>query len=78
MEVSVGTVKSRILRGRRLLREALSPLLHQTQQTKPAPPEAVEKKDNGSAAQGNGFAQSETVMTASIIGGMHPSIGGRR
>jgi RNA polymerase sigma-70 factor (ECF subfamily) len=78
MEVSVGTVKSRILRGRRLLRAALSPLLHQTQQAKPAPPEAAEKNDNGSAAQGSGFAQSETVMTTSIIGGMHPSIGGRR
>jgi len=28
LEVSVGTVKSRILRGRRLLKEALDPLLH--------------------------------------------------
>ncbi|MGH9713133.1 MAG: RNA polymerase sigma factor [Candidatus Acidiferrales bacterium] len=31
LEVSVGTVKSRILRGRRLLKEVLEPLLHATE-----------------------------------------------
>jgi predicted RNA polymerase sigma factor len=31
LEVSVGTVKSRILRGRRLLKEILDPLLHARQ-----------------------------------------------
>jgi RNA polymerase sigma-70 factor (ECF subfamily) len=31
LEVSVGTVKSRILRGRRLLKEALDPLLHHSE-----------------------------------------------
>ena len=31
LEVSVGTVKSRILRGRRLLKEVLEPLLHTTE-----------------------------------------------
>jgi RNA polymerase sigma-70 factor (ECF subfamily) len=31
LEVSVGTVKSRILRGRRLLREILDPLMHPAQ-----------------------------------------------
>ena len=37
LEVSVGTVKSRILRGRRLLKEALDPVLHlsETQATAP-------------------------------------------
>jgi len=37
LEVSVGTVKSRIMRGRRLLKEILDPLLHATPQ-----PEAQE------------------------------------
>ncbi|MGA7623394.1 MAG: sigma factor-like helix-turn-helix DNA-binding protein, partial [Candidatus Acidiferrales bacterium] len=31
LEVSVGTVKSRILRGRRILKEILDPLLHASQ-----------------------------------------------
>jgi transcriptional regulator with XRE-family HTH domain len=31
LEVSVGTVKSRILRGRRMLKEILDPLLHARQ-----------------------------------------------
>jgi hypothetical protein len=31
LEVSVGTVKSRILRGRRILREILEPVLHASQ-----------------------------------------------
>jgi RNA polymerase sigma-70 factor, ECF subfamily len=33
MEVSVGTVKSRILRGRRLLKEILDPILHAEKET---------------------------------------------
>ena len=36
LEVSVGTVKSRILRGRRLLKEALDPLLHVPEVQTPA------------------------------------------
>jgi hypothetical protein len=31
LEISVGTVKSRILRGRRILREILDPVLHASQ-----------------------------------------------
>jgi RNA polymerase sigma-70 factor, ECF subfamily len=37
LEVSIGTVKSRILRGRRLLREILDPLLHSAPNRAPAP-----------------------------------------
>src|SRR3984893_3560301 len=36
LEVSVGTVKSRILRGRRILRGILDPVLHASQATEPA------------------------------------------
>jgi len=37
LDVSVGTVKSRILRGRRMLKEILDPLLHAPQHESPAP-----------------------------------------
>jgi RNA polymerase sigma-70 factor (ECF subfamily) len=36
LEVSVGTIKSRILRGRRLLREILDPVLHPAEKETPA------------------------------------------
>jgi RNA polymerase sigma-70 factor (ECF subfamily) len=78
MEVSAGTVKSRILRGRRLLREALSPLIHQTQQAKPAILGAAEKNDNSFAARGNRPASVESVPTTSSIGGFQAAMGGRR
>ena len=51
MEVNVGTVKSRILRGRRLLRQALDPLLHQAQRAIASAPGAAHANDNeGTAA----------------------------
>jgi len=45
LEVSVGTVKSRILRGRRLLKEALDPLLHlpEAETATTRPPHAAER-----------------------------------
>jgi RNA polymerase sigma-70 factor (ECF subfamily) len=43
LEVSVGTVKSRILRGRRLLRDILEPMLGNSQSTRRATPH----KDSG-------------------------------
>jgi hypothetical protein len=39
LEVSVGTVKSRILRGRRLLKEILDPLVRAPERTPTAAPE---------------------------------------
>lgn len=78
MEVSVGTVKSRILRGRRLLREALGPLLHQTQQAISATAEIHTKTDNVPAAQGRGLATAHDMTGSSLIGGLQAAIGGRR
>jgi RNA polymerase sigma-70 factor (ECF subfamily) len=43
LEVSVGTVKSRILRGRRILREILDPLLHASRDAESA--EGVRQSD---------------------------------
>jgi RNA polymerase sigma-70 factor (ECF subfamily) len=48
LEVSVGTVKSRILRGRRALREILAPLLERERRL---PPHAREIRSSGHARQ---------------------------
>jgi RNA polymerase sigma-70 factor (ECF subfamily) len=79
MEVSVGTVKSRILRGRRLLREALDPMLKQAthsvatderRQTEPAHnPEQV------AAVEAQKIMQRETAIDAHAWGA---AIGGRQ
>lgn len=47
LEVSVGTVKSRILRGRRMLKEILDPLLHVTEsRTSPAPRNVTQRQQH--------------------------------
>ena len=79
MDVSVGTVKSRILRGRRLLREALGPLLHETQCAVPREhrlPETADNKAAGSA--GHGHRLVEALPGAHLINGFQQAIGGRR
>jgi RNA polymerase sigma-70 factor (ECF subfamily) len=82
MEVSVGTVKSRILRGRRLLRTALDPLLHQAQQALSIAGSQTEKLDNHVAAPGSEHATVEAATRASAtpthaMGGLQ-AVGGPR
>jgi len=48
LEVSVGTVKSRILRGRRILKEILDPLLHATE---PEPANEFARRDARAATR---------------------------
>ena len=78
MEVSVGTVKSRILRGRRLLREALGPLLHQTQQAIAVAAGVDGKMDNAVAAREDKLAPAQDMTGSTLIGGLQAAIGGRR
>lgn len=78
MEVSVGTVKSRILRGRRLLREALDPLLHQAQRTSAGSPAPAEQTDNLRIAPPHvGHAPLE-APEQTVFGGLQAALGGRR
>jgi len=51
LEVSVGTVKSRILRGRRILKEILDPLLHAAE---PEPANEFAHRDERAAARQSG------------------------
>jgi RNA polymerase sigma-70 factor (ECF subfamily) len=78
MEVSVGTVKSRILRGRRLLREALDPLLHQTQQAIATAHASAEKSDNHSVAAKAVERAPLEVSGGSSYQGVRSVLGGRR
>jgi RNA polymerase sigma-70 factor, ECF subfamily len=79
MEVSVGTVKSRILRGRRLLRGALNPLLHRAQAVTVAASNALSPTDNDPAAEAhNGTPAVEAATGACSIAGLQAAIGGRR
>jgi RNA polymerase sigma-70 factor (ECF subfamily) len=75
MEVSVGTVKSRILRGRRLLREALDPLLHQAQRATAAASESGKTADNGAAAETH---KGTFPLEAAPGTSLQAAMGGRR
>jgi hypothetical protein len=57
LEVSVGTVKSRILRGRRILREILDPVLH-------ASKAAESDERNNPRETAPGFLQRTSATTA--------------
>jgi RNA polymerase sigma-70 factor (ECF subfamily) len=78
MEVSVGTVKSRILRGRRLLREALDPLLHQAQRACAAVSDPAESADNDATARAQKGAFPQDSAAASSIISLQAAMGGRR
>jgi RNA polymerase sigma-70 factor, ECF subfamily len=79
MDVSVGTVKSRILRGRRLLREALGPLLQETQHAAVAEHSSVETADNiVVTSAGNELQPVSTLARPHLIGGFQTAMGGRR
>jgi RNA polymerase sigma-70 factor, ECF subfamily len=78
MEVSVGTVKSRILRGRRLLREALGPLLHQAQQATVTFADTQKKTDNAVSTKAQGLANAPDMTGSTLMGGLHAAIGGGR
>jgi RNA polymerase sigma-70 factor (ECF subfamily) len=79
MEVSVGTVKSRILRGRRLLREALDPLLHQAQRATAAASEPEKRTDDGAVGEAHkGSFPVENSPGASSIISLQAAMGGRR
>jgi len=82
MEVSVGTVKSRILRGRRLLREVLCPLMQRAQKTSPSAVPTTKPHDNAaskmrpSEKDENGISPDATIAPA--LGGWQTALGGRR
>lgn len=77
MEVSVGTVKSRILRGRRLLKEILDPILHAGKETpatagqRNGQPSAIDKRSSARAASdvADGMPRGLTLFRAKAVGG---------
>ena len=83
LEVSVGTVKSRILRGRRLLREILDPLMHPAQPSAhsvPAPAHAASHVEVSiEAAAAHPFApQTPAALTAGPSFFVAKAHGGRK
>lgn len=66
LEVSVGTVKSRILRGRRLLREILDPLLHASRA--PQETHAVDASQAG-AEKGSSHHHAPAHYAAASVSG---------
>jgi RNA polymerase sigma-70 factor (ECF subfamily) len=81
LEVSVGTVKSRILRGRRMLKEILDPLLHAPESgAVPESPverrrsESSERRENGI----RGASPAKTSILAPAAPGSLRAQGGRR
>ena len=82
LEVSVGTVKSRILRGRRLLREILDPLMHPAQPSThsvPAPTHAASHEVSVEAAAARSFApHTPSALTAGPSFFVAKAHGGRK
>jgi RNA polymerase sigma-70 factor, ECF subfamily len=82
MEVSVGTVKSRILRGRRLLRETLSPLMHRAQAAMAHAVSPTAAADNGSTDMQAAQAKHESNTTRNDVAPRLPhlqtALGGRQ
>ena len=71
LEVSVGTVKSRILRGRRMLKEILDPLLHARQAESSA--ESVRHSYHAQSNHGPNQFVASTTAAAPVLssGGAH-------
>ena len=79
MEVSVGTVKSRILRGRRLLRETLSPLMQKAQKTLTQAVSAEKPAHNGGIdMQAKPELKTADERGFTTLGDWQTALGGRR
>ena len=65
MEVSVGTVKSRILRGRRLLKNILDPLMHA--QPESAPGASPDSQNHSSSPNHSSATASRALPAAALV-----------